>query len=159
MTGALNRGAVIRIAERALTEAAAQNTKVGLIMADIDLFKAVNDSFGHLAGDATLKEFTRRLAGAIRQTAQFGRYGGEEYLIIKSGANTHAALKRTVERLREAIVASPFTIDGKPTEVSASFGATLSDGAGVSVEDVIAAADRALYAAKEQGRNRVVVGR
>ena len=157
LTGALNHGGIVRAAERAWMEAAETHKPVDFIMIDIDYFKQINDSFGHGGGDTALKEFTRRLAGVIRQTDQLGRYGGEEFLVILGGAATSESLMRTAERLRQAIVTAPFKLGGEARSVSASFGAALSNGVYESAQDLLAAADRALYAAKNGGRNRIVI--
>ena len=157
LTGVLNHGAIMQATDRALTEAARALKPIGIIMVDIDHFKAVNDRLGHPAGDVALKEFTRRLASVVRQSDQLGRYGGEEFLIIAAGPLTNETLSKATERLRAAIVATPFDLDGEATAISASFGAVLANGIDELAQDMIAAADRALYTAKNSGRNRVVI--
>jgi diguanylate cyclase (GGDEF)-like protein len=158
LTGALNHGAVMRVTERALVVAAQTGNPVGIIMADVDHFKTINDTFGHVAGDAALKEFTRRLAKGIRQSDQLGRYGGEEFLIVAAGPLTRDTLKNAAERMRRAIVATPFDLGGKATTISASFGAVIATGIDETAQQIVATADRALYVAKGAGRNRVVIG-
>ncbi len=156
LTGTLSRSGIVRVAEEALKRAADTRNPVGLVMVDIDHFKQINDSLGHGAGDVALKEFSARLAAALRQTDQLGRYGGEEFLVVVS-VSTPESLNMTMERLCQAIFASPFVLGSEQRTISASFGGVLSNGAEVSVEELIAAADSALYEAKNGGRNRAVV--
>jgi diguanylate cyclase (GGDEF)-like protein len=154
LTGALNRGGIMCAAEEVLAARRRRGRSIGFIILDIDHFKQVNDRFGHPAGDAVLKETVRRLSGALRARDQLGRLGGEEFLVIISGADAKAA-GRTAERLRLALAASPFDLAGETATVTASFGVAMADRAGDRADAVIAAADCALYAAKKGGRNRV----
>jgi diguanylate cyclase (GGDEF)-like protein len=152
----LNRGAIMRLAERAFIDAALTHTLVGMIMVDIDHFKLINDTLGHAAGDKALKAVTLRLAGALRKSDQLGRYGGEEFLIIIADA-TRESISKAAERLRQTIAVSPFDLGSEVRTITASFGAAIASGVNGSVQDVISAADRALYLAKNSGCNRVVL--
>ena len=156
LTGVLNRGGIVRVAEQALKSAAEIGNALGLVMVDIDRFKAINDSLGHGAGDIALKEFAERLTRVLRQTDQLGRYGGEEFLVVVS-ASTPESLNLAMERLRQAIFASPFVLGSERRTISASFGGVLSTGTEASVQALIAVADKALYKAKHAGRNCVVL--
>ena len=158
LTGVLNRGAIMQVALREMKHAAQTQTRAGFIMVDIDRFKAVNDSLGHAAGDGALKEFTRRLLEVLRQDDRLGRYGGEEFLIVVD-RSTKETLAAMAERLRLAIAAEPFDLNGEERAVTASFGGAVSGSADASAEDLIARADHALYDAKKRGRNRVVIAR
>lgn len=156
LTGILNREAVMTTLERQIRASAATGRTIGVIMADIDRFKEVNDSHGHAAGDMALREFTRRLSAILRQSDYFGRYGGEEFLLL-AGDTNRGQVMQAAERFRLAIADTPFDIGGASRNITASFGIALTSGAGESAEAVVAAADQALYAAKAGGRNRCVL--
>ena len=154
LTGALNRGGIMRAAEASLAARRPRDGSLGFILLDIDHFKQINDRFGHAAGDAVLKETVRRLSGALRACDQLGRYGGEEFLVIIADADAKAA-GSTAERLRRELAESPFCVGGETTTVTASFGVAIADRVDDVAEAAIVAADCALYAAKKTGRNRV----
>jgi diguanylate cyclase (GGDEF)-like protein len=156
LTGVLNRGALMQGLQRIAAESARTHNPFGVIMADIDHFKHVNDDFGHAAGDEALKEFARRLKQTLRQGDHLGRYGGEEFLVVIPNA-TIDVVKATAERLRQAISARAFDLGGTCKTITASFGGTVSGAPNNSAENAVAAADGALYAAKNKGRNCVVV--
>lgn len=123
-------------------------------MLDIDHFKAINDTYGHPAGDAVLVEVAQRLCETVRGTDLVARYGGEEFAVLSVGEG--AAI--TAERLRSVVAAAPVHYAGTPIRVSLSAGvsnwnSTIGENAGA----LINAADQALYRAKESGRNRVCV--
>ncbi len=126
-----------------------------LVFADVDKFKSINDTYGHAAGDAVLKEVAQRLRQNVRGSDIVGRYGGEEIVIGLLGASLDDA-KTIAENLRQKIEEKPFSHDGKEINVTASFGvAALQKGQDTNA--VIDQADKALYAAKENGRNRVEI--
>jgi diguanylate cyclase (GGDEF)-like protein len=155
LTGILNRGAVMKAAELAFADAGGARQVVGVIMIDIDHFKSINDSLGHAAGDTALKAVTARLAAELRHSDQIGRYGGEEFLVIIPDA-TRDIVATTAARLRKAIADSAFDLGSETRTITASFGTALAGPRDGAAHDVVVAADRALYAAKNGGRNRVV---
>jgi diguanylate cyclase (GGDEF)-like protein len=129
---------------------------VGLLLADLDHFKSVNDTYGHFAGDAVLREFVRRMAGSIRPYDAIGRYGGEEFLIVLPGCDPDVTEKQA-ERMRMALASEPMFFNEESKLVTCSFGATAwVKGMDTAEEALIRVADDALYRAKRQGRNRVV---
>jgi two-component system cell cycle response regulator len=156
LTGMLNRRELDRILAEESERAQRFGQPMALVMVDIDHFKAVNDTHGHPAGDAVLREIARRLAGLLRSVDRVARYGGEEFALVLVQTDRSAALE-VARRIVEAIAAQPVAIPGGPTLTM-----TVSAGLAVLPADVsridllVGAADRALYAAKKGGRNRVV---
>lgn len=127
---------------------------LSLVFADIDHFKKVNDTYGHLAGDLALKSVAKILRENVREIDIVGRYGGEEMVIGLIGANLNDS-KKISEHLRQKIADTPIKFRDQIINVTASFGvATLS--ADLNLEELIKSADEALYRAKNSGRNKVV---
>jgi diguanylate cyclase (GGDEF)-like protein len=158
LTSLWNRGAILEALDREMARSDRENAPLGILMADIDLFKHVNDTFGHLAGDAVLRETARRMLAARRPYDAVGRYGGEEFLILAPGCGMEAA-RSVGERMRAAIAAEPMnTADGLiPVTMSLGAACHLPRGGGTA-EALLRTADEALYRAKANGRNRMEAG-
>jgi len=132
-------------------------TPLAVIMADLDYFKRVNDDYGHQAGDAVLRGVGEMMRYMVRRTDVAGRYGGEELIVIQP-QNTLEGAAVLANRLREAVEVARFqAVDGRSLQVTMSLGVAEYHKSFSSPDDLLAAADRALYEAKAQGRNRVVV--
>jgi two-component system cell cycle response regulator len=150
LTGLYNRREFQRRRGLEEEQARQEGGAFALIMLDLDHFKRVNDEHGHAAGDEVLREAARRLGVAVRDQT-VGRIGGDEFAVLLPGA-TPAQARACAERLRAAIAAAPVPVGGAAISVTASVGvAVLAENGG----DLLAAADQALYRAKEAGRNRV----
>jgi diguanylate cyclase (GGDEF)-like protein len=157
LTGLWNRAAILDTLERELARADREEISVGLAMADLDHFKRVNDTYGHLVGDAVLREAARRMQALVRRYDAIGRYGGEEFLVIVPGCNI-ACAQSQAERLRTGIGQEPFEVPGGTLQLTLSVGVTASAPlGGADADSLIRAADAALYRAKTAGRNRVEV--
>ena len=159
LTGVWNRGAVLNLLQREVQRRQRSGEALGVIMVDVDHFKHINDSYGHLVGDAVLAEVARRLTASVRGYDSVGRYGGEEFLVIVPGCDPQG-LVVSAERLRRVIADSPIDSTAGKIPVKLSVG-LVSVGAGnsKSVEHIalVQAADSALYRAKTGGRNRVEI--
>jgi len=155
LTWLWNRPAILEILGRELAKAERDASAVGLIMADLDHFKQINDTCGHITGDAVLREAARRMQASVRVYDAVGRYGGEEFLIVVPGATSSAAM-HLAERLRVAISREPVRLTDRSLNLTLSLGVTVSvAGLASTPEALIRAADEALYRAKDLGRNRV----
>ncbi len=156
LTGIFNRRYIndklpIDILNTALLE-----QEISVIMADIDFFKKVNDTYGHLAGDEVLKNFASALSGCMRRESDWvARFGGEEFLICLPGADLEKA-RETAEKMRSKVEADEIEWNGNKIKITSSFGICSARPAqGSSAESLIDAADKKLYTAKANGRNRV----
>ncbi|MBM4054237.1 MAG: diguanylate cyclase [Planctomycetes bacterium] len=155
LTGLLNRRAIIDALSRRIAQSNREKTSVGVVLSDIDYFKNINDTFGHLIGDAALRETAKRLLSLARQYDDLGRYGGEEFLIVLPGCNLEDTVTYA-ERLRVCIEKNVVKTSEVTIPVTMSMGVTASvDGKATDVESIIHTADNALYRAKNNGRNRV----
>jgi diguanylate cyclase (GGDEF)-like protein len=156
VTHAFNRHYLFFRLEEELRRAKRYGLPLSLLMVDIDHFKLVNDSLGHAAGDKVLRSMTQMMEKSLRETEIVCRYGGEEFLIILPQTRPQEA-KVVAERMRQAIEKSVFTptLGEEPVRITISCGIAAYPEQGENLEQLIAAADAALYAAKSQGRNRV----
>jgi diguanylate cyclase (GGDEF)-like protein len=153
LTSLWNRKAILGLLERELLRAERDRTPVGLIMIDVDHFKAVNDSRGHAAGDTVLRIIASGIAAMVRPYDSVGRYGGEEFLIVAPGCGLTETWE-LAERVRVHVAGCSIMAGGSNVQVSLSLGIATGE-ASEDIEKLLQAADAALYQAKNAGRNRV----
>lgn len=160
LTGLLNRGAILAALEAEIGRALRESRALVVVLADLDNFKRINDTYGHLAGDAALRRFANAVNGAVRNYDHAGRFGGEEFLLVVNEI-PHEAAEQRLTSLHASVTNLAVHSRGKDFEVACSMGATVFDPArGIcSVESLIAEADAALYEAKSSGRNKAVLRR
>ncbi|WP_115789980.1 GGDEF domain-containing protein [Arthrobacter silvisoli] len=153
LTGLLNRRAFMELGSREVRRLDTRGSTSTLIMADLDHFKKLNDTHGHTAGDAAIKAFSAACMSTVRTTDLVGRYGGEEFIILLSGAEqeTGQIIAAEISRVLAAAPAPPGV-----TFPTVSYGVAASADAGADLDHMIEAADAALYQAKTRGRNRAV---
>jgi two-component system cell cycle response regulator len=156
LTGCLNRRAFMERLERELDRVSRYQTEFSVLMIDLDRFKGVNDSRGHLVGDSVLRNIGDLLRGEVRSVDLAARYGGEEFVIVLPETDAEGALV-FAERLRKRVAQTNFAETGDPLNITVSIGVACasSDDDVPTPDSLISRADEALYRAKHEGRNRV----
>ncbi len=149
-----------QIAERALARARIEDVSIAVLMIDLDLFKKINDTHGHLAGDDVLRAVARAIVSEVRHGDAVGRWGGEEFIVLLPGVDGHelGAIAERIRRCIHVLVVSITTDQGEKTatDLTVSIGGALWPSAGLdTIDDVVLVADTNLYDAKRGGRNRV----
>ena len=159
LTRTLNRRAFLEQAEKHIAAALRHHLPLSLLMIDIDHFKRINDGFGHPAGDEVLIKVTELLSSLLRKEDTLARYGGEEFCVLLPATQELGALA-LAEKLRRAVEAMHIELGGKPVPITISVGLTFCDannrGCHKDFASMLQDADRALYLAKQKGRNRIV---
>jgi diguanylate cyclase (GGDEF)-like protein len=158
LTGLLNRRSALRAGHSAWTTMRHDSTPLSVLMLDVDHFKRVNDTHGHAAGDEALRQVARVMRQCLRRSDHVARWGGEEFLVVLPEAAPDEALA-LAERLRIAVASNAFRIPeiARDLSVTVSIGLASAATQDTALEEIIARADRALYRAKHEGRNRTVV--
>jgi two-component system cell cycle response regulator len=159
LTGIWNRRAIFEALARELDRAARQEIPVAIVLIDLDHFKLVNDTHGHLVGDEVLRETAQRIRSMVRSYDAVGRYGGEEFLVVAPECDARRAMD-LAERIRLSLLQGPIQTSGPAIPVTLSLGVVhLEKGSQVEINKVLSAADQALYKAKSGGRDQSVMGR
>lgn len=155
LTQTLSRRFILETLGKQLAELYRQpEHQLGIALMDLDHFKQINDTYGHLVGDKILYEFSHVVSKRVREQDYFGRFGGEEFLLILTGIPAKESLV-ALNRIREAVELHSFKHEGKPVPLTVSMGFTMAQ-AGEKVDDLIDRADHALYQAKSAGRNQII---
>ena len=155
LTGALSRRFILENLNKQLAQLSRQpEHHLSIALMDLDHFKSVNDSYGHLVGDKVLYEFSRVVSNRVREQDYFGRFGGEEFLLILVGIDVEEA-QSVLDRIREATQQQVFSYNNEDIPLTVSIGCTQAH-PNEKVDTLIGRADSALYQAKQIGRNRVV---
>ncbi len=158
LTGLQNRNSTLEYLERQMSRAIRERSSIGIILADVDEFKKINDTHGHLAGDAVLRRIAAIFNADLRPYDAVGRYGGEEFLIVVPNCDA-ATAREVAERIRARIQQDAFSpaLPAQSLPVTCSFGIAIANDMSWSVDSLLASADCALYTAKNTGRNKTVL--
>ena len=158
LTQLYNRSALMNMMSRELSRSRRDQSSISLIMIDIDHFKSINDTYGHLVGDEILVKLAEQMRQCTRRYDTLGRYGGEEFIIVLPQC-AEAEVHCVAERLRQTVCKQPYNSKQGPVPVTISLGGTWIKPSAqkCAEEDLIRVADQALYVAKRQGRNKVII--
>ncbi len=156
LTGICNRRSIEDLATRTIAAARRHGIPMAMMIVDVDHFKRINDEFGHQAGDAALVETVRRIRDSLRSEDLVGRLGGEEFVAVMPNTDGTAALA-AAERMRSAFSDQPMLIGGRELTITVSVGVAVLDAQDQQYSQLLRRADRAMYAAKAAGRNRVML--
>jgi diguanylate cyclase (GGDEF)-like protein len=158
LTGLANRGVILEALHRERSRQSRIGGSFGVVLADLDHFKYVNDQHGHLVGDAVLRELARRMRAAVRPYDVVGRYGGEEFLMIVPSSDARGTMG-LAERIRKSVEERPVQTDAGEIHMTISLGVAVADPVvPVDAQALLQVADDALYRAKDRGRNRCELG-
>lgn len=156
LTGVPNRRYLLAFAEKEISRARRYKCDLSLLIMDIDHFKQVNDTYGHAIGDDVLKLVAQTTVKGLRKEDCFGRFGGEEFVILLPHTETRFALE-AAQRIRQTIADLSFTVAGKQLSISVSIGIASYQPSDCNLDALLKRADDALFEAKRRGRNRVLV--
>ncbi|HPV20664.1 MAG TPA: GGDEF domain-containing protein, partial [bacterium] len=156
LTGLYNRRYFQDMIERMVMESSRTGTPLSMIMLDIDHFKAVNDTYGHKAGDDVIRFLSRTVKNNVRKVDVAARYGGEEFVVLLHNTNVEGAA-RLAEKIRILVKDSTINADGSHINITSSFGVSSFPSISMSSGDLVKNSDQALYFSKENGRNKVTV--
>ena len=157
LTGLHNRRFMSHHSDSLVASAKISSKPLGFVILDIDLFKSVNDTYGHDIGDEVLKEVARRIEASVRESDLSCRYGGEEFVVVMPDTNAESAYL-IADRLRKNVESTPIKISREPGAlvITVSVGVSALNGVDDKADSLLHRADQALYRAKNLGRNRVV---
>ena len=159
LTGVWNRGAILETLDKEVWRSRREGLSLGLLIADLDHFKSINDTYGHPVGDVVLREVTKRMAADVRPYDAVGRYGGEEFLILLPGCNDSETHNKA-ERLRRAISKEPIATPAANLRITMSVGGiATAEWPQDTANQILRRVDAALYSAKKEGRDRTVMAR
>jgi diguanylate cyclase (GGDEF)-like protein len=154
LTSLLNRGTILELLAGELNRKQRDKHPISIVLGDLDHFKLVNDTYGHIVGDEVLREVARRMLGSVRSYDFVGRYGGEEFLVVLNNCCAVETAVDRAEEIRKAIGDSPVHTTQGPIPIAMSLGVSISRPSDtLPLEEILCEVDGALYAAKSAGRN------